>query len=211
MLGFNSISEIIMFTIVIIIALVFHELSHGFVSFLLGDPTAKDAGRLTLNPLSHIDPFGLIAIFLIHFGWAKPVPINPEYYKNRRVGVILTSLAGPVANLLIAFIGSLVYVGLFPESPMLSYFLINLIEINVALAIFNMLPIPPLDGSKIFGSLFGGKIEELIFRIERTGMIIILVLFWIPPVSNALSNCIISLTNQLINLASIIIFHQPIA
>lgn len=209
MFGFASVSELIMFTIVIIISLVFHELSHGFVSYLQGDRTAKDAGRLTLNPISHIDPIGLVAIYLIHFGWAKPVPINPKYYKNRRIGVILTSIAGPLANMVVAFLAAFIFAAINQQTYLISYFFINLIAINITLALFNMIPIPPLDGSKIFASLLGGKIAEWIYGIQRIGMILIFLIFWLPPVSNALSNIINSLTFGVLNNAFLIMLHHP--
>lgn len=207
MFGFGSVSELIMFLIVIIVSLVIHEFSHGLVSYLQGDTTAKDAGRLTLNPMSHIDPIGLVAMFLIHFGWAKPVPINPKYYKNRRVGILLTSIAGPISNMILAFIGALVYVAINTQTQILIYFFQLFIQINVTLALFNLVPIPPLDGSKIFASLFGGKVAQWIYKIERVGMIVIFLLLWIPAVNNALSNSIYSITNGIIKIAVSIIYH----
>ena len=202
MFGFQSAPEAIMYTIVIVISLTIHELSHGLVSYLQGDSTAKDQGRLTLNPIPHIDPFGIIAIYLIHFGWAKPVPINPNYYKNRRLGIILTSLAGPFSNLLLAFIGVIIYQKINTYgNPIIIYFVSKLVEINVTLAVFNLIPIPPLDGSKIFAELCGGKISEFIYNIERMGMLIIFALLWLQPVNNALFGVIDWVINGLFNFA----------
>jgi Zn-dependent protease len=200
-----SIPELIMFTIVIVISLVIHEFSHGLVSYLQGDNTAKDAGRLTLNPISHIDPFGLIAIYLIHFGWAKPVPINSSKYKNRRLGIILTSAAGPFSNIVLAFIGALVYEKIKYQSEIIDYFLINLVNINIILAVLNMLPIPPLDGSKIFAEIFGGIVREFIYKINQIGMFIVFLLLYIPAISNVFTNIISNVFDGILKIASTIV------
>jgi Zn-dependent protease len=200
-----TIPELIMFTIVIIISLVIHELSHGLISYLQGDNTAKDQGRLTLNPINHIDPFGLIAIYLVHFGWAKPVPINSSYYKNRRLGIILTSLAGPLSNILLAFLGALIGIKLNSQSPILNYFFTNLIQINVTLGILNLIPLPPLDGSKILGELFGGVVREFMYKIDRIGMLIIFLLLYINSINSALFNLIYIVMNEIIRIASFIV------
>ena len=204
MFGF-TIPELIMFTIVIVISLVIHEFSHGLVSYLQGDNTAKDHGRLTLNPISHIDPFGLIAIYIIHFGWAKPIPINPSNYKNRRLGIILTSLAGPMSNILLAFLGAVIGLKLNPQSEIIIYFFKNFIEINVILAIFNIIPIPPLDGSKIFAELFGGIIREFIYKINQIGMIIVFLILYIPSVNNIFFSIKVIVYNEIIKIASLIV------
>lgn len=202
MFGFTSVSELIMYTIVIIISLTIHEFSHGLVSYLQGDRTAKDQGRLTLNPIAHIDPFGIIAIYLIHFGWAKPVPINPNYYKNRRLGIILTSIAGPLSNLILTFIGVIIYQRINGGgNPAIIYFAYTLVQINATLAVFNLIPIPPLDGSKILAELCGGRIAEFIYSIERIGMVIVFVLLWFQPVNNALFSVIDSVITALSNFA----------
>jgi Zn-dependent protease len=210
MFGFDSVSELIMFTIVIIISFVFHEFSHGYVSYLQGDDTAKNEGRLTLNPISHIDLFGLIAIYLVHFGWAKPVPINSKNYKNRRLGILITSLAGPLANLIMAFLGAFVYIALNKDDYLIRYFFVNLVGINITLAIFNMIPLPPLDGSKIFASIFGGIVAEWIYKVQRFGMVAIFLLFSIPVISDNLSLLINDMTFNILNFASLVIRHQTL-
>lgn len=155
----------------IIPALVLHEYAHGWASDKLGDPTAKNMGRLTLDPMKHLDLFGTIAILVMGFGWAKPTPINPSNYKNRKKGIILVSFAGPAANLLLAFITSFLYnliQFVFKINPgigndrllnILALILFYGINININLFLFNLLPLPPLDGSQII-SAFSSKIRN---------------------------------------------------
>lgn len=130
----------------------FHEFAHAFVANLLGDDTAKSRGRLTLDPMSHIDPLGIIMLILFRFGWAKPVPVNPSNFKNRKKGMLLVSLAGPVMNFLIAFVALLVYALIYSKfgsmNRVMYNIFINIYFINIGLGIFNLIPLPPLDGSK---------------------------------------------------------------
>ena len=137
----------------LLLALTFHELAHGWIAYRLGDDTAKSHGRLTLNPLAHIDPIGLLALFLVGFGWAKPVPVNPLYFKgDRQRGMLLVGLAGPVTNFILAFI-TLFIIGALPTAigavPHIQGILVTTFRYNVLLGVFNLLPIPPLDGSKV--------------------------------------------------------------
>ncbi|KMT21369.1 site-2 protease family protein [Clostridium cylindrosporum] len=179
-----DIAQFIITGIVVIIALTFHEYAHGLASYSQGDNTAKLDGRLTLNPLSHLDLFGLIALFLVKFGWAKPVPINPYYYKNKRRGIIITSFAGPFANLLLAFFSLFTFFFIAKNysepSDGLTMFFYSMVHINVNLAVFNLIPIPPLDGSKIFAEAFGGKVAEFIYKVDGKGMLILFLLLMIP-------------------------------
>lgn len=170
----------------ILFAITLHEFAHGFVSWKLGDPTARNAGRLTLNPLSHLDPLGAVCMLLFHMGWAKPVPINPWYYKNKKLGIILTSLAGPLMNILTGGISIFVMVwmemavrgGILAAGnavntiyTILYYF--SVLSIN--LAVFNLIPIPPLDGSKILIPFLSSKAQEWFYRYERYFMIALMV------------------------------------
>ncbi len=149
----------------VLLALVFHELAHGYVAYKLGDPTAKSMGRLTLNPIKHLDLMGTLCMVFFRFGWAKPVPIDARYFKNPRRDIALSSLAGPMANLVLALIGAFIYsasialvnkLTLEYESFLyyvfLAYFMLvtSFIWLNISLAIFNLIPLPPLDGSRIF-------------------------------------------------------------
>ena len=158
---------------VVLLAIVCHECAHGWVSYKLGDPTAKNAGRLTLNPLKHLDPLGALCMLFFHVGWANPVPINPWYYKNRKKGIIYVSLAGPIANFIIAFI-SLFIEGLLmrfgSDTSTLIWILCQLCYysavVNVGLGLFNLVPIPPLDGSKVLGELWD-KANNFYWRYQN--------------------------------------------
>ncbi len=169
---------------VFLFALTVHEFSHGYVASLCGDQTARMQGRLTLNPLKHLDPLGTLAIFLIHFGWAKPVPVDPRNFRNPRRDMILVSLAGPMANLatMVASLFALVIsaalgkgIPAFLAQPLIAMFSWS-IMINSILAIFNMIPIPPLDGSKVLMGLLPPEQARSLARLEGAGFILIMIL-----------------------------------
>jgi Zn-dependent protease len=159
-------------------ALSFHEFCHGWVAFKLGDRTAAYAGRLSLNPLNHIDPVGTLMLLFLGFGWAKPVPINSRYFKNPRRDIALVSLAGAGGNFLTALVCGIL-ISLFPSlfrsaviATVVNYFLV----INIGLGVFNLIPIPPLDGSKILAIMLPPSMMQTFYFLERYGMIIILML-----------------------------------
>jgi Zn-dependent protease len=169
---------------VFLFALTIHEFSHGYVASLCGDQTARLQGRLTLNPLKHLDPLGTLAIFLIKFGWAKPVPVDPRNFRNPRRDMILVSLAGPLANLatMVASLLALVLIAAlgraippFLAQPLIAMFSWS-IMINSILAIFNMIPIPPLDGSKVLMGLLPPAQAHALARLEGAGFILIMIL-----------------------------------
>jgi len=163
---------------VILLALSVHEFSHGLIAYRLGDPTAKNAGRLTLNPISHLDPIGTIMLFLVHFGWAKPVPVDPRYFANPKRDMLWVALAGPASNMFLAFLSGLVirFINAHP-GPFMGSFIGNSfavmmvlsLQINLALAVFNLLPIPPLDGSKVLYGLLPPQYEHVAYNLERYG------------------------------------------
>ncbi len=157
-------------------AIIIHELSHGYMAYLLGDNTAKDDGRLSLNPINHIDPLGFICMILFKFGWAKPVPINSTYFKNRKLGTILVSLAGPFSNFIMAIIiaGVISFVN-FKSAIVFEMFVIGL-WYNIMLGVFNLLPFPPLDGSKVVASLLPVKYEYYFYKYEREISFLLLIL-----------------------------------
>lgn len=130
------------------IAIIFHELAHGYMAYILGDNTAKNAGRLSLNPIKHIDPVGFVCMLVFRFGWAKPVPINPLNFRNRKRDTILVSLAGPLTNFIIAILVSFVILFARITSPILQKIFVITLWYNIMLGVFNLLPFPPLDGSK---------------------------------------------------------------
>jgi len=186
----DSIVSILFYAPPILLALTVHEYAHGWVAYKYGDPTAKYAGRLTLNPLAHLDFLGTLMLFLIHLGWAKPVPVNPYNLRNPKRDMMWVSFAGPGANLLTALICGLIirFFGLLPagidyRTSLLGIFLqmvaVGLV-INVVLAIFNLIPIPPLDGSKILMGLLPPQYEHQFAQLERFGPFLLIFLVLVP-------------------------------
>ena len=174
-------SQIILVAPSILLALTIHEFAHAYTAHRLGDPTARLLGRLTLNHLKHLDPLGTLMLFVANFGWAKPVPVNPQYFRDPKRDMLLVALAGPVSNLILAFIFGLVlrFVSLEPSTlsetaftilKMLRYSLF----INLVLAFFNLIPIPPLDGSKILRSLLPDAMLAPYARFETYGPFVLL-------------------------------------
>ena len=176
----SSITSMAATLLAVLLAITLHELAHGYVSYCLGDNTAKAAGRLTLNPLAHLDPIGALMMLIAGFGWAKPVPVNPFFFKgNRTTGMMLVSLAGPLVNLIVAYIAYAVYVAGegFYTVPFLNQFLNYCIILNVFLAVFNLIPIPPLDGSKILAGFLPKQTAfKFLTTMERYGFVILMVL-----------------------------------
>jgi Zn-dependent protease len=177
---------------VILITLSVHEFAHAYSSYKLGDPTAKNMGRLTLNPLRHLDPLGTLMLLVSFFGWAKPVPINPMYYKNTKRGTMIVSLAGPLSNVFMALLSAfaIAYISVVYGTP--NIYSINKISIiyyfsqfsyiiNINLAVFNILPIPPLDGSKILSGLLPNKYYYKMMQYENYIGIGFLVIVFIFP------------------------------
>lgn len=192
----------ILIAIPLLYAIIFHELAHGWVAYRMGDPTAKSLGRLSLNPLKHLDPVGTIMLFVFSFGWAKPVPVNFNLIRDRRKGMIAVSSAGIIANMLLAF-GALLLDRLLSPSPsgILAQLLYYFAKINIILAAFNLIPLPPLDGSKILMGFASPGIQNYLFRLERYGFFIIIGLLYLGvlnPVINFFQWMILSLIQAML-------------
>ncbi len=207
-MGNIDILSLLIRAVVILLAISAHEMAHGFVAYKLGDPTAKSMGRLSLNPLKHLDPVGALCMLLFGFGWAKPVIINPYYFKNVKRDTALTALGGPLMNFLLAFIGIVIFkilivvkVPVNGFTQFVATFLNSFIALNVGLGSFNLIPIPPLDGSKIFLSLLPNRLYADIMRYERLGWIILVFALGtnvLTPVMYAIQNFIIHILTFLV-------------
>ena len=193
-LNWSVLTDMLLAVIPALICITLHELSHGFVAYKLGDNTAKNMGRLTLNPIKHIDIFGLIMMVVFKFGWAKPVPVNMRNFKNPKRDMAITALAGPLSNVLICcvvlFIYGLVYLPCnlagteFAGSLLYAVYISS--YLSIALAIFNIIPIPPLDGSKVLFSLMSDEGYMKLMRYERYGMLLLLALIVTDVLGNPL-------------------------
>lgn len=179
MFGFNP--DMIFTIPALLIALTFHEYAHARVAVWLGDNTPLYQGRVTLNPIAHLDPWGLIMLWLFKFGWAKPVPINPNNFDNYRQGTMLVSFAGPAANILMAIL-SVILLLFLEKTSLLSITAFKLLaynyQFNLGFALFNLLPVPPLDGSKIVSSLLPYRLSYMFDKIEPYGFFILMFLLY---------------------------------
>ncbi len=189
----------------LLLALTVHEYAHARVAYHFGDPTAKNEGRMTLNPLMHLDPVGLLMLWLLQFGWAKPVPVNANYFSDWRKGMFWVSFAGPLANIALAFSSALIFAlllrtGLMNMEAKTVFTLI--MKYNITFALFNLLPIPPLDGAKVLsGYLRSNTFDEWLQRIEPYGVFILLGLVYLGVIGLLLSpfsNLLLGLIRQLI-------------
>lgn len=185
----SFIRDLIILAPPLLLALTFHEFAHGYVANRFGDPTAKLAGRLTLNPLKHLDPIGTLAFFFIKIGWAKPVPVNPRFFAHPKQDMLWVALAGPLTNLTLAVLSAMLAKGVWflasvlPATPLVARILVPANEmliasvwINLLLCIFNFLPIPPLDGSKILIGILPDTLALSYLKIEKYGFLLILIL-----------------------------------
>ena len=183
-LQFGRLTELLVTAAAAVLCICFHETCHGLAALMLGDPTAKRMGRLSLNPLKHIDPVGLVMLVVAKFGWAKPVPIDTRYFRNPRAGMAITALAGPLSNIFLSAAAAAGYtVCMFYAIEFELAFLETLAEffyivfyLSAGLAVFNLLPVPPLDGSKVLFALLPEKAWLKLMQYERYGMLAMMVL-----------------------------------
>ncbi|WP_298019630.1 site-2 protease family protein [uncultured Dysosmobacter sp.] len=181
-LNFASMGEAALRVAAVFLCLTVHETCHGLAAYVLGDPTAKSMHRLSLNPLRHIDWLGLAMMFAVGFGWAKPVPVDPRYFKKPKQGMALTALAGPVSNFLLTCLLLAAYKAILLYGPdsaamgILFYFLVVTARLSLGLGVFNLIPIPPLDGSKVLAVLLPDQTYGRLMRYERYGIFVLLAL-----------------------------------
>ena len=195
-LDFGSMLDMVLRLAAVLLCLTVHETCHGLAAYALGDPTARRAHRLSLNPLRHIDWFGLLMMFAAGFGWAKPVPVNPNYFKKPKQGMALTALAGPVSNFLLALL-TLLAARIFCDVAAYSEtnqrildFLLMMAVLSIGLGLFNLVPIPPLDGSKVLFAVLPDRAYDWLMRNERYGMLLLFALVFFDVGSNTLSKTI---------------------
>ncbi len=196
-LDFGSLEDILLRMTAVFLCLTVHETCHGLAAYALGDPTAKRAHRLSLNPLRHIDWLGLIMMAAAGFGWAKPVPVNPDYFKKPKQGMALTALAGPVSNFLLAIVLLLMARAVYVRAMLTGSFsgtwfgfLLSTASLSVGLGLFNLVPIPPLDGSKVAAVLLPDRAYDWLMRYERFGILVLLAVISVGIGSNALDGAI---------------------
>ena len=196
-LDFSAMLSALMRLIAVFLCLTVHETCHGLAAYALGDPTAKREHRLSLNPLHHIDWVGLACMLVLGFGWAKPVPVDPRYFKKPKQGMAITALAGPVSNFLLALVLLLIARGMYLRalvtgqlSEVWFSFLLNTASLSVGLGLFNLVPIPPLDGSKVLAVLLPDRAYNWLMRYERFGMLLLLAVISVGIGSNALDSAI---------------------
>lgn len=172
----------------LLIVIIPHEIAHGYVAYLCGDKTAKDDGRLSLNPLKHIDPIGLIFMILFKFGWAKPVPINPSNFtKNKKFSIFAVSIAGVFVNLLMGFIVGIFFVYSYYKNLFVTPLVQSVFWYSIMLGLFNLVPLPPLDGSKIVVSLLPDKYQHFFYKYERYFYIILVLLLFSGKIAEFIS------------------------
>ena len=202
-----SLMDAVLRTAAVLLCLTVHETCHGLAAYALGDPTAKSMHRLSLNPLHHIDWFGLAMMFAAGFGWAKPVPVDPRYFKKPKQGMAVTALAGPVSNFLLAVLLILISKAIYLYAPytavwdaVFTFCLYTAAPLSIGLGLFNLLPIPPLDGSKVLGVLLPDEAYSKLMRYERYGIMLLLALSLLGVTGNFISGVIVRVYETMFNL-----------
>lgn len=195
MFGDINLQDIIIRTIAVLVAIIPHEMAHGYAAYLCGDETAKNDGRLSLNPLHHLDPIGTICLIFFKFGWAKPVMINPNNFRDRKKGTFFVSIAGVLTNFILAIISVIIMKHIRLSDFVFELFM-NIFWFNIILGVFNLIPIPPLDGSKLLFSFLPPKYEYYLIKYEKYGYILLLLLI----MTDNLDKILIPMVNFMINL-----------
>ena len=204
-LDFGSLLSMVTRLAAVLLCLTVHESCHGLAAYALGDPTARREHRLSLNPLRHIDWFGLLMMFVAGFGWAKPVPVDMRYFKKPKQGMAITALAGPVSNLLLAMLlllGARITIAHYVDTAFCSgllNFLAMTAYMSVGLGLFNLIPISPLDGSKVLFAFLPDRAYMTLMRYEKYGMLVLFVLVWLGVGDNILSEGIYRMYELLVN------------
>ena len=206
-LDLTSLLDAVLRVAAIFLCLTVHETCHGLAALALGDPTAKSMHRLSLNPLRHIDWIGLLMMFVAGFGWAKPVPVDPRYFRKPKQGMALTALAGPVSNFVLAVLAMLISKAIYLYAPysaamdvVFSFCLYTLAPLSIGLGLFNLIPIPPLDGSKVLAAFLPDRQYGLLMRYERYGILVLLVLSFAGIGSSLISRGILGVYSALLTL-----------
>lgn len=216
--GWIGIADLLITAMCVFLSISIHEFSHGYAAYKMGDDTARYMGRLNLSPTSHIDPLGAICLFLFGFGWAKPVPVNPNNFKSgkRKSGMVITALAGPVSNLILSFVSLLLLRIIQVTVPatngiltlvitLIMILLSSLVQMNIGLALFNLLPVPPLDGSKILNAVLPSRIYFKIMQYEQYGFLLLILILNLPIFNNVLNY----LANGILGFFEIVIGFLP--
>lgn len=205
-LDISSMGDAALRVVSIFICMTVHESCHGLAAYLLGDPTAKSMHRLSLNPLRHIDWFGLAMMFVLGFGWAKPVPVDMRYFKKPKQGMAITALAGPLSNLVLAFFliliskGMYLFIGYSAGTKGIFTFLLTTAVLSIGLGLFNLIPIPPLDGSKVLGALLPDRAYYMQMHYERYGMLLLILLSMTSLGGGFISSAVTAVYSGMMNL-----------
>jgi len=208
-MDWDGLVSLLLRLLAVLICIMIHEISHGLSAYWLGDPTAKMQHRLSLNPLRHIDPFGALMMLLVGFGWAKPVPVDMRYFKKPKSGMAVTALAGPISNFLLAYLMLLIaYTVLAFSGAAASNLVWEIINfctltasLSIGLGVFNLIPFPPLDGSKVLGAFLPDRIYYKILRYEFAGTLVLMALLWLGVLDAPLYTVRSWITEKLLYLA----------